>query len=421
MKKILAIGWKDLTLVLRDRAALILMLAAPFVLTLGMGFVTGRFSGTDATTGLADIPVIIVNDDAGELGMALVDVLNSPDLAELLAPASVATEADARARVDAATAAADQAAAAVIIPAGFTSGTLPDPRTGATTDPVTIEVYANPNRPVGAGVVETIVAAFLSEVETGQVGVSVTLAQLMAAGLLAPQEAAEAAPAIVERLVGGAEGEALITLDRVSAEGTAETFDILAYFAPGMAMMFLMYTVAYGGRSVLAERTDGTLPRLMSTPTSAAQVLGGKVFGIFLTGAAQVGVLVLATSVMFGLRWGDPLAVAVLVLAVAAAATGWGLLLASLARSPAQVGSLGAAMMILFGILGGSFFPAGGLPGWLAVAGKITPNAWGLDGFTALARGGDLGSIGLPLAALGVMAVVLFAAAVPLFRRAGLK
>jgi len=400
MKKILAIGWKDLTLVLRDRAALILMLAAPFVLTLAMGFVTGRFSGTDVTTGLADIPVIIVNEDEGELGAALVDVLNSPDLAELLAPASVATEADARARVD-----EDEAASAVLIPAGFTSGTLPDPRTGATTDPVTIEVYANPNRPVGAGMVEIIVGAFLSEVETGQVSVSVTLAQLMAAGLLAPQEAAGAAPAIAERLVGGAEGEALITLDRVSAEGAAETFDILAYFAPGMAMMFLMYTVAYGGRSVLAERTDGTLPRLMSTPTSAA----------------QVGVLVLATSVMFGLRWGDPLAVVVLVLAVAAAATGWGLLLASLARSPAQVGSLGAAMMILFGILGGSFFPTGGLPGWLTAAGKITPNAWGLDGFTALARGGDLGAIGLPLAALGVMAAVLFVAAVPLFRRAGLK
>jgi ABC-2 type transport system permease protein len=415
MKKILAIGWKDLTLVLRDRAALILMLAAPFVLTLGMGFVTGRFSGTDAASGLSDIPVIIVNEDDGELGAALGDVLNADDLAELLAPASVATASDARARVD-----EDEAAAAVLIPAGFTSGTLPDPRTGQTTARVMIEVYANPNRPVGAGVVETIVAAFLSEVETGQVGVDVTLAQLLAAGLLRPQAAAEAAPAIAERLVNGGDA-ALITLDRVSATGKTQAFDVLAYFAPGMAMMFLMYTVSYGGRSVLAERAEGTLPRLMSTPTSAAQVLGGKVFGIFLTGAAQVGVLVLATSLMFGLRWGDPLAVGLLVLAVAAAATGWGLLLASLARSPAQVGSLGAAMMILFGILGGSFFPAGGLPGWLGVVGKITPNAWGLEGFTVLARGGDLAAIGVQLAALLAMAAVLFAAAVPLFRRAGLK
>ena len=45
MKKILQIGWKDLRVIFRDRAALILMLVAPFVLTVGDGTgdrVTGR-------------------------------------------------------------------------------------------------------------------------------------------------------------------------------------------------------------------------------------------------------------------------------------------------------------------------------------------------------------------------------------------
>ena len=63
MKKILIIGWKDFTIIWRDRAALILMLAAPFVLTLGLGFVSGRFSGR--TSGLGDIPVVLVNQDQG--------------------------------------------------------------------------------------------------------------------------------------------------------------------------------------------------------------------------------------------------------------------------------------------------------------------------------------------------------------------
>ena len=45
MTKTFLIGIKDLRLVFRDRAALILMLVAPFLLTLGMGLVTGRFSG----------------------------------------------------------------------------------------------------------------------------------------------------------------------------------------------------------------------------------------------------------------------------------------------------------------------------------------------------------------------------------------
>lgn len=42
MLKTFLIGLKDVRLAFRDRAALIFMLAAPFVLTLGLGLVTGR-------------------------------------------------------------------------------------------------------------------------------------------------------------------------------------------------------------------------------------------------------------------------------------------------------------------------------------------------------------------------------------------
>lgn len=65
-----------------DRAALVLMLAAPFALTLGLGFITGRFSDDDQNTGLRDIPVVIVNQDDGQLGTALVNVFQSADLAD---------------------------------------------------------------------------------------------------------------------------------------------------------------------------------------------------------------------------------------------------------------------------------------------------------------------------------------------------
>jgi ABC-2 type transport system permease protein len=418
MKKIFIIGWKDLALVLRDRGALILMLAAPFVLTLGLGFVSGRFSGQSSVSGLQDIPVVVVNHDDGELGRALAAVFASDDLADLLDPATAAGDAEARRQVD-----DDLAAAAVIIPAGFSSSIIPDFATGATTPDVAVELYANPARPVGAGVIETIVAGFLNEVQTTQITGRVTFDQLLASGRLAPDQTSAAVAAIASGLLNADSGGALITLQAASAapaEDPGFEFDVLAFFAPGMAMFFLMYTVTHGGRSLLAERQGGTLPRLLSTPTTAAQVLGGKVFGIYLTGAAQVGVLVLASSLLFRLRWGDPLGVVALILAVAAAATGWGLLLAAFARTPAQVGSLGSALMLLFGILGGSFVPSGGFPGWLQAVARVTPNAWGLEGFTALARGGMLADLALPLSALLLMAAVLFAAAVLVFRRAGL-
>jgi ABC-2 type transport system permease protein len=410
MKKILIIGWKDFTVIWRDRAALILMLAAPFVLTLGLGFVSGRFSGE--TSGLSDIPVVLVNQDQGALGQSLLDVFASPDLAGLVLSSTLSDPAAAREQVE-----ADQAAAAIIIPAGFSAGFIRD-AAGRTGPALPLEVYSNPARTVSASVVRAIVDDFVSRVETGTVGGEVAIRQLLEHGLLTQQELAASAGAIAARAAAAHNNAPLLSLARTdSGSSPAPDFDILAVFAPGMAMMFLMYTVSHGGRNLLAERTEGTLPRLLTTPTSAAQVLGGKVFGIFLTGAAQVGILVLASSLMFQLRWGDAWGVAALVLAVAAAATGWGILLAAIARTPAQAVSIGSALMLLFGILGGLFIPFSALPGWMKVVGRMSPNAWGSEAFAALARGGTLTTIAPGLAALMVMAAALFMIAVLVFRR----
>jgi ABC-2 type transport system permease protein len=407
MKKILTIALKDVTLAFRDRAALILMLVAPFVLTLGLGAVTGRFSG-DTNSGLRDIPLVIVNQDEGEIGDILVDAFMSGDLDELLEPVFVDDAAAARKQVE-----EDVVAAAVIIPTGFSDSLA----AGAAS--AKIEVYANPAQPVSAGVVQSVVDEFVSRLEVGRVSGQVAVTQLITNGLVAPENAQTLGKAIGQRQAGA--DNSFITLKRASPSTSSAPveFDILAYLAPGMALLFLMYTVSNGGRTILAERHEGTLPRLLATPTPAAQVLGGKLLGIFLTGLAQVGILIVASTLLFGLKWGDPLAVFLLVAAVAAGATGWGSLLAAVAKTPAQVSSAGTAMMLMFGVLGGSFgfnFP---LPGWLQIAGKATPNSWGLEGFTALGSGGALADVATPIAALLVMAAVLFAVAVVLFRRQG--
>src|SRR4030095_9043211 len=98
MKKLFLIGIKDLKLIFRDRAALIFMLLAPFLLTVGMGFVTGRFSGQ--SSGIRDIPVILVNQDHDELGDALVELFNDPALADLMEPSVSSDLAAARQSID---------------------------------------------------------------------------------------------------------------------------------------------------------------------------------------------------------------------------------------------------------------------------------------------------------------------------------
>jgi len=411
MNKVLHIAWKDLIVTFRDRAALILMLAAPFVLTLGMGFVTGRFSsGSGDISGVRDIPVALVNLDDGELGAALVSVFTSEELTDLLEPSLTDDLVAARRQVE-----EDQAAAAIVIPAGFSAGIF---RPGAA---ASIEVYTNPARPTTAAVVRSIVEGFLSQVETGRIGGEVTVTQLIASGRLTPQEAPAAGLEIGSRLASDPGATALIDVRNVSgATEEPARFDPLAYLAPGMALLFLMYTVSLGGSGLLAEQREGTLQRMRTTPTSGSQVLGGKLFGVYLTGVAQMVILISASALLFQIDWGRPLDVLLLVLAVVAGATGWGALLAAVSKTPTQASSIGMALMLAFGILGGSFFGGVQLPLPMEILSKITPNAWGQDGFIALALGGALSDILPSIASLLVMGAVLFSIAVVLFRRRGL-
>ena len=416
MKKLFLIGLKDLKLMFRDRAALTFMLLAPFLLTIGMGFVTGRFSGN--SSGLSDIPVVIVNLDNEQLGNALADLFNSEDLADLMEPSASSDPEAARRLID-----EDQASAAVIIPKGFTQSIIPAQGTmfeadAALAEPVQIEVYANPARPTGAGVIKAIVDEFVSRVEEGRTSGMTSIVQLMQSGLLNPQNAESEARSLFEN-VDQTESTA-ITLKTNREGAQAVEFDLLAYFAPGMALMFLMYTVSYGGRSILAERSQGTLPRLLTSPTSTAQFLGGKVLGVFFMGIAQVGILIVASALFFQVKWGDPLGMVVLILAAVFGASGWGMLITALARTPAQVGSTGSAIMLIFGILGGSFINLEQMPPLIQTVSKITPNAWGLDGFTTLALGGTLKNLGDPITALLIMGVVLFGISVVLFNRNGM-
>ncbi|MBL8091152.1 MAG: ABC transporter permease [Anaerolineales bacterium] len=414
MLKLLLIGLKDLKIAFRDRAAIIFMLLTPFLLTIGMGLVTGRFSSND-NSGALNIPIVIVNLDNDSIGDALVEVFSSEELADLLETTTSQDAEAARLLVD-----EDEITAAIIIPAGFTQNIFS--ANASQSEEYQIEFYANPSRPTSAGIVKTILDGFMARVDEMRVGGITSVTQLIISGRISPEQANAVAKEMGTRFENNSTdfNETLITLKTSTNQTETNEVDMLAFIAPGMALMFLMYTVSYGGRSILAEKSGGTLTRLLVTPTNSMQILGGKVFGIFLTGAAQMFILVGATSLLFQLQWGNALGVILLVFAAVFGATGWGLLITAFARTPNQVGSVGSAVMLIFGILGGSFFQVQNLPAIAQMFSKITPNAWAMDGFTALAYGGNIASLTTPLLALLTMGIVLFLVSAFLFGRKNL-
>ena len=414
MRKILTIMWKDISVISRDGAALILMIAGPLVLTLGLGLITGSFNRDDDAPAISRIPVLVVDQDGGALAAALDDLLRGAELSDLLAAEAWNDEAAALEHVR-----QGNAAAAVVIPTGFSDSLMPDPGSGELPAPVALRVYGDPGSPIGASVVRTIADEFTNRAVNNVTAIQIGLTELAMSGAVAPAELPAVGQAMGERLFSGeAAGGTLITVQSESvATGGTAGFNPLSFFAPAMALLFLMYAVTLGARSLIAERREGTLARMLAAPVSPAQVLSGKVAGIFMTGFLQLGVLILLTTLMFRLNWGDPFGVALLVTAAALAATGWGLLLAALSSNAGQITAMGTAVMLIFGILGGSFVPGMEFGPLLDWAGRITPNRWAQEGFLALAAGDGLAGIFTPLVALMIMAVVLFAVSATIFRR----
>ena len=416
MEKIFRIGWKDVLTLFSNPTSLLLMLLAPFVLTMALGAVTGSIGPDGDGPGISAIPIAFLNQDDGPLGDALEQAFHSDELADLITVTAVSSETESRELVE-----DNQVAVAVLIPADFSASIIPGPDNTQLDETVSIEIYANPTRPIGAGIVNSIVNNFVGRLQSDVISVELIITQLAEENLITPEQIPLLASELSQQYMITDSGDPLpqlVTLQKqtVSGEPDDNIITPLSTLAPGMAIFFLIYTVITGGRGILTEWEAGTMPRLLTTPTTISQVLAGKTLGIFLSGFFQVGLLIIVSALLFGLRWGNPLAILILISTVVVAATGWGLVLAGSVQTSAQVATIGSAMMLIFGILGGSLaqIPFTGVMLWISY---LTPNAWATEGFSLLAAGGTITDI-LPIAAaLLLMATLLFIISVILFRK----
>src|SRR5437870_4225088 len=68
----------------------------------------------------------------------------------------------------------------------------------------------------------------------------------------------------------------------------------------------------------------------------------------------------------------------------AVAVVAFGILLASICRSRAQLGALSTLVILIMSSIGGSMFPRFLMPEAMQKAGLLTINAWAIDGFTKI-------------------------------------
>jgi ABC-2 type transport system permease protein len=370
----LLIAAKDARERLRDRSvflfALVLPLALAFVFSLILGGVDGR--SQVFTYGVLD------SDRSHVSATFTGEVLPAVTAGGAIAVIPVASIDEARGLVD-----RGERAAVFVVPAGF----------GAAVEsgrPAEIEVIGDIDNSLGVQVARAVAESFTAELDA----VRLSVAAASAGAAADPED-------LVARATAATNPVALAD----AATGDRE-LDIKTYLSAGMAVFFLFFTVQFGVLSLLDERRTGTMARLLAAPIGRWSILAAKVLVTFVIGVLSMGALAVATSLLLGARWGDPVGVGVLVVAGVLAATGVMAVVVSLARSVEQASNWQAIIAVVMGVFGGVFFPVSQVGGALATLSYLTPHRWFMQGLADLSGGGGLGVVWPPALAMVAFAVV---------------
>ena len=407
------IGWLNLR---RDRVAQALTFLLPIVFFSIFASVFGQNDDQTPT-----IRVAIVDEDRSEFSRRIIAGLKQE---AALRVRETASADNAGAPLDRGAAERivrnGDVPAAVIIPSGLGAALE---REGFSGDGPKVAVLADPSDPIATNVVQGLMQ---------KVVMTAAPDLLMAGGMKQFEKRGGAFTAQQRQLVdqwlpmlkaeasagGTGMGVSTEVVDVMRTDGRRGS--LISFYAAGIGVMFLLFSaVAGAGAALLEEAESGTLERLLSTRIGMGGVLAGKWAFLTFVGAAQLTVMFLWGWAVFGVPLFDHLpGFLVMTCATASAAAALGLVLASFARTRAQLSGFSTILILTMSALGGSMFPRFLMSEGMQKVGLVTFNAWALDGYLKVFwRDAPLLDLWPQVAVLTSLAAVFFGVARLLTRR----
>ena len=382
MNQLRTIAFTYLKQTFASRGVLIFTIAMPMIFTIVLAFAMGGLGPDNSSRTWT---LLLADEDHSPHSAALTRQLETNPALEVVAlPAE-----DITPQVE-----SGEAAAGLVIPAGFGAALMDG-------QPVQVRLYRSAQAVMDAQLLEQSIGAALAAVDGMQN--SAALAGQVAAVLELPHPAAQetfqeaahlwetAAPLEVRATPVTRLQSSKIPLGAVQS-------------SPGMAVMYVLFLTLGGGSTLLTERENGTLRRLLVMPLRKGTLIGGKLLGIYLSALAQLTLMVLFGRFALGVNWGQsPLGLTLMLLVYAFAATALGILVAALARTSAQADGMSTLVVMALSALGGAWWPIEIVPPWMQSLAKIFPTYWGMQGFH------DLISRGLGVTAILPEAGILLA------------
>ncbi|KXJ33509.1 ABC transporter permease [Bacillus spizizenii] len=186
-------------------------------------------------------------------------------------------------------------------------------------------------------------------------------------------------------------------------EGGSDT----ASRAAGFSILFVMLTMMGAAGTILEARKNGVWSRLLTAPVSRMEIGAGYVLSFFVIGWIQFGILLLASHWLFGINWGNPAAVIVLVSFFLLTVVGIGLVIAANVRTPEQQLAFGNLFVIATCMVSGMYWPIDIEPKFMQSIAEFFPQKWAMSGLTEImANGAHVTDI------LGICGILLVFAAI---------
>ena len=365
----MTIARKDLRVLFRDRSAMIFIFGLPLIMTSIFGLIFGS-KGKEETR--APLKILVANLDKGSRGAALIESMQKMGM-------TAEPEPKGSAEVETQVKNGDRPFG-MTIPADFSSGLEAAVKGMAANDPnasqVMLQVWVDPAQTQLAGVAENTVRAASQRVYAPLYRTE-ALARVPAAyRQFAEQNMAKGTQKPpVELNVSSSATKA----DAAIKPSPGDTL------IPGFAVYFVFFMANGVASTLLAERQEGTLRRMLTTPVSRSQVLIGKLLARGLMGMIQTFLLFLVGHFWLNLHVNySPIGLLLTALSTIFCATGLGLLIATMGKTMEQIQGMTTMVLLLLGFLSGTLVPRQFLPESMQKISRITPHAWALDAYQDL-------------------------------------
>ncbi len=136
------------------------------------------------------------------------------------------------------------------------------------------------------------------------------------------------------------------------------------------------------GASLLTEKEEGTLKKLLCSPIHPNNILFGKMLTSNLVSILQLTIILVYAWGIFGLNLFQNIpALILLILATAFACSGFGMFLSSIAKTRSQVQGLSTLIILSMSAIGGSMVPSFIMPEWMQKVSVVSVNYWSIQGF----------------------------------------